>query len=605
MLHLRADLAEILTREAALGAQSWNPEARTFEVIVSSGADVERRDQRGAYFERIDVNQDWSGLKGAPVLNAHQRDDIRDILGSVIAARVDAGRVLATIRMSTSAEGEAAVLAAREGHLRGVSFGYRVDSTRETTEAGRRVVVVTKLTPMELSLVPIAADPRAVIRSSQMEPQQTTQVTTTASPPALADRAAINAQIRSIARLAGLPQSFVDRQIDLGASEAETQSVAFEAMRVRSAHAENIRTVSASIGGFDSNDPEWRRNVIGEAIFCRMTGSAPSDAARPYVGLSLVEIARDCLRARGMPALGTPAMIVERAFFETTSDLPFIMQDAINKSMRQAYMIAPSGLKQVARQTTSRDFRLKHRIQLSFAPALLPINEHGEFHSGGMQDTEETYKLGTYGRTLGFSRQSYVNDELGALNDLTRRMGVSAAAFEAQFLTNLVAANAAMKDGNNVFSTAHNNLAGTGTVISSDSLSAARFAMRQQNELAGFLINVVPRWLLVPAALETLAEKTLTQIRAIQTADVNIWSSLLGVVCEPRLTDAEAWYLVADPAQIEGLEFAYLDGEQGPQIFSEIGFDIDGLRFKIRLDFGGAFVEFRGWQKNPGATATT
>ncbi len=238
---------------------------------------------------------------------------------------------------------------------------------------------------------------------------------------------------------------------------------------------------------------------------------------------------------------------------------------------------------------------------MSFAPALLAINEHGEFQAGGMSDTEETYKLGTYGRTLGFSRQAYVNDELGALNDLTRRMGLAAAAFEAQFLTNLVTANANMKDGVPVFNAAHGNLATTGTVISSTNLSTARLAMRSQTEMSGVLINVVPRWLVVPAALETLAEQTVTAIRAVQVENVNIWSSLLGVVVEPRLTDAKKWYLVADPAQIEGLEYAYLDGEQGPQIFSEIGFDIDGLRFKIRLDFGGAFVEPRGWYCNPGA----
>ena len=598
MLHLRAETAEILTREAALGAQSWNPEARTFEVVVSSGAGVERRDGRGPYIEQIDVNQDWSALRGAPVLNSHQRDDIRNILGSVTAVRVAGGEVVATVRMSTSPEGEMAVLAAREGHLRGVSFGYRIDETKESTVGGKRVVTVTRLTPVELSLTAIGADPKAVIRSPQMD-QQTTQTTT--DPPALSDRAAVNAQIRSIARLAGLPQSFIDQQIDLGASEAETQSAAFEALRMRSALSSTIQTVTAGISGHDANDPEWRRNTISDAIVSRMTGNPPSDAARPYVGLSLVEIARDCLRNRGLSATGAPSMIVERAFFETTSDLPYIMQDAINKSMRQAYMIAPSGLKQVARQTTSRDFRLKHRIQMSFAPALLAINEHGEFQAGGMSDTEETYRLSTFGRTLGFSRQAYVNDELGALNDLTRRMGLAAAAFEAAFLTNLVTANANMKDGNAVFSTAHGNLAGTGTVISSTNLSTARLAMRSQTEMSGVLINVVPRWIVVPAALETLAEQTVTAIRAVQVENVNIWSSLLGVVVEPRLTDAKKWYLVADPAQIEGLEYAYLDGEQGPQIFSEIGFDIDGLRFKIRLDFGGAFVEPRGWYCNPGA----
>ena len=168
-----------------------------------------------------------------------------------------------------------AVLAAREGHLRGVSFGYRIDETKESTVGGKRIVTVTRLTPVELSLTAIGADPKAVIRSPQMEPQQTTQTTqiTTTDPPALSDRAAANVEIRSIARLSGLPQTWINSQIDANATAEQARAAAFEAMRVRSAHAENIRTVSASIGGFDSNDPEWRRATIGEAIFCRMTGS--------------------------------------------------------------------------------------------------------------------------------------------------------------------------------------------------------------------------------------------------------------------------------------------------------------------------------------------
>lgn len=284
----------------------------------------------------------------------------------------------------------------------------------------------------------------------------------------------------------------------------------------------------------------------------------------------------------------------------TTSDLPAIMADSVNRTMRQAYTAAPSGLKRVARQTTARDFRTKHRIQMSAAPALQPVNQDGEFHSGAMADQEETYKLGTYGRIIGFTRQAYVNDDLGALNDVTRCMGEAAANFEAQFLTDLLASNPTMTDTYAVFHANHGNLAGTGAVISQDSLSAARLAMRKQTEMSGTPITATPKYLVVPAALEILAERQITQIQAVQLDNVSTFA-FLSLVVEPRLTSATAWYLVADTASIEGLEYAHLEGEVGPQVFSEIGFDVDGLRFKIRLDFGGAFVEPRGWYKNAGA----
>jgi Caudovirus prohead serine protease len=468
--------ANVFTRDISLNPSSWNAEQRTFSVVVTSGADVPRVDARGPYLERPSMDQNWRALVGSPVLNAHNRTDIKNILGSVIDVAVHGREVRATIRMSKSAEGEAAVQAALEGHLRGISFGYRIDATKESIESGQRVVTITKLTPVEISLVPIPADPLAVIRGA-----------TGNNEPVITDRAGINAEIRQIARTAQLPQSWIDSQIDGSSTVEATRAAAFAHLQLRSAAAESIRVASTGIGGHDATDPEWRVRTIGEALYCRMSGTAPSEAARPFAGLSLVEIARDTLRLRGLSTTGSPATIMERALL-TTSDLPAIMADSVNRTMRQAYTAAPSGLKRVARQSTARDFRAKFRIQMSSAPTLLPVNEHGEFQSGSIADQEETYKLATFGRIIGFSRQAYVNDDLGALNDITRRMGVAAAQFENQFLVDLFLSTANMSDGHPVFHADHGNLAGAGAVISETSLTAGRLAMRQQMEPGGQLI---------------------------------------------------------------------------------------------------------------------
>jgi hypothetical protein len=143
MLHNRfftrdAADANVFTRDISLSPQSWNAEARTFSVVVSSGADVERRDHKGAYIERPSIDQNWRALVGSPILNAHQRTDIKNILGSVIDVAVVGKEVHATIRMSKSPEGEAAVQAALEGHLRGGKGGdiCRADSHENGGGAG-------------------------------------------------------------------------------------------------------------------------------------------------------------------------------------------------------------------------------------------------------------------------------------------------------------------------------------------------------------------------------------------------------------------------------------------------------------------------------------
>jgi hypothetical protein len=65
-----------------------------------------------------------------------------------------------------------------------------------------------------------------------------------------------------------------------------------------------------------------------------MSGTAPSDAARPYAELTLVEIAKGCLRARGLSTMGNPAQVMERSLI-SMSDLPALISDAINRTLRQ------------------------------------------------------------------------------------------------------------------------------------------------------------------------------------------------------------------------------------------------------------------------------
>ena len=62
-----------------------------------------------------------------------------------------------------------------------------------------------------------------------------------------------------------------------------------------------------------------------------------------------------------------------------------------------------------------------------------------------------------------------------------------------------------------------------------------------------------------------------------------------------------AWYLAASPNQIDTIEYAYLEGQQGAYIETRNGFDVDGVEIKCRLDFGAKAIDWRGLYKNPGA----
>lgn len=73
------------------------------------------------------------------------------------------------------------------------------------------------------------------------------------------------------------------------------------------------------------------------------------------------------------------------------------------------------------------------------------------------------------------------------------------------------------------------------------------------------------------------------------------------MIVDNGLADANRWYICANPTTTEGLTYSYLDGSDGPTVEERLGWEIDGMEWKVRLDFGAAFIDYRGWYANDGA----
>jgi phage head maturation protease len=600
------DTTELLTRRANLAPASADRDARTVEVIWSTGAPVRRRDMAGQYIERLSLAPeavDLTRLQGASVLDAHRQSAVRDVLGNVQSAAVDGQRGTAVIRFSARPEVEPLWQDVLSGILRHVSVGYSVEDWSETTENGARVLTAVRWTPHEISLVPTPADPGAHIRMENNMPDDIRS--TVANDNGANTRATINTEIRSIAHIAGLDQAWIDGQIDAAADADTARHAAFDALASRSAPTIRTEQVRVEIGE-SQDDPSLRSRQMGEALYARINPRHElSEPARRYAYATPVDMAKELLALRGESTMAlSPATLVTRAL-HSTSDFPIILGNTVGRVLRDAYQAAPSGIRRLGRQTSARDFRSVNKIMLGEAPLLEKLNEHGEIKAGTMAEAREAYKIETWAKKIGITRQVLVNDDLGAFSDLARRMGQGAAETEARILVTLLEANSGngptLSDTKALFHVDHGNKAGTGAVISDATLSAARLALRTQKGIDGRIIRVTPKNLLVPPALETLAEKWLATIAPATAADVNPFSGAMSLVVEPRLSSATRWYVTADPGEIDGLEFAYLSGNEGPQVESRSGWDVDGVEIRVILDFGAGFIDHRGWFQNAGA----
>ena len=584
-------------RSAPFAPSTWNAEARTVEAVISTGADVQRRDARGPYTERLDLSGvDPASLVGLPVQVNHETTT-KATVGVIAAARREGAALVATIRFSAADDARDAVIKVAEGVLRGVSIGYAPQNIRETTEAGRRIRTAAPAI-REVSLTPIPADAASLIRSN---PEMTTHTAAaeTVAPP-IETRAIVNAQIRSIGEIAGLPTTWADTQIDAEADVTAARAAAFDAMQTRSPTSIRTATVGAS-----NDDPAVIHERQVEALAARMTGATPSEAARPYIGWGIHDHARDALTRSGVSGvamLGREELLTRA--MHTTSDLPSLFTGAGQRVLEPAYQAAQSPLKQLGRKRTADDFRGISLIKVGEFSPLQKVTESGEIKALTVGEAAEGYSLETLAGIFNLSRKAVINDDLSAFARWGEMMGQAAAQAEADQLVALLlqstGAGPVMNDGVRLFHADHGNLAGTPSALSIVSLSAARLAMRMQKGLDGKTpVAIAPKFLLVAPDLETTAEQILAELNAATVSEQNPFAGKLTLLVDPRLT-AKSWYVFADPAINTVLEYAYLSSAQGPQLASRDGWDVLGREFRVILDFGAGAVDHRGAYRNAG-----
>ena len=635
-------------------------ETRTIEVLWSTGAAVRRRDPwSGRVYEELlsldPAHVDLSRLNGgAPLLNAHDAFDLEDVIGVVERAWIArengtyVGR--ATVRFSDRADVEPIWQDVRGGIIRNVSVGYAVRAYEIREEEGTVPVwTAVDWQPLELSAVPIGADGAAGFRSQvpptvcrllrQASPSHSTEKDTPMSdvtpaaaepernepqadvPVAPAEAAVpqepsirpeqILTQERS--RIAGIyeaarklhvDQSVADDLVKRGTSLAEARGFLIDAAAAKDAAIETRPHIRAG----DLDATETRRSAVEAALLHRFEPGKfrLNDAAREWRGLSLIEMARSFLEAEGIRVKGLGRDEIATRALHTGSDFPQILAGVTNRTLRDAYEAAPRTYQAIARRATVADFKSVQRLQLGEAPQLEKVNEAGEFKRGSIGEAKETYRVETYGKVVGITRQVLINDDLDAFTRVPSLFGTAAATLGSDVVWSIFTANLVMADGKTLFHAGHSNLAGTGTALDVANLAKARTAMSKQTGLDGkTVLNIRPTFLVVPTSLELAAEQLLAQnIVPTRAGDVvpATMRSLM-VVSEPRLDPASGavpWYLVASPTAIDTIEYAFLEGQDGVFIETRMGFDVDGVEIKARLDFGAKAIDWRGLYKNPG-----
>jgi len=647
VVRLAADIAPLSVSE----------DLRTVEMQFYTGATVERYDYSTGekYFLRLGLDKgqcDIAKIDGGPLLDSHMDYSVRNVLGSISNPRIENGVAMATAHFSDDDESAVTFAKVKNGTLRKVSVGAVILHLSKESEAdGVATYVADKWYPREVSIVPIPADPNAGFLSDQLqiatlmdqpaaeqlratahkekpmdesmkpagaEPQIDTAALAAAQSAGVALERERVSGISAAVRAARLGEDFAQNLINNGVNLNESRAKIIEELAKRS-DATAIETQHTGRVDFGTDARDKMRASLQNAIEYRagVTGAKLTDGGREFAGMTLMEMGREVLTRNGTKFAGADrmelaamalGMRVERFSgpgYGGTSDFPYVLANVMNKSLRAAYEAYPQTWRPISRGTTNTDFKTKYVNQLSESPTPVVVPASGEFKYVSLSDKRESYALSTYGNIIALNRQAIINDDMSAFNRIPSLQGRACAQMESDIVWALITSNPTMgADSVALFNSAHGNYTSSGTVISQTSLGVMRALMRVQKGIKAVeFINVEPRIIAVPAALETKAlQETSNQYTPQQGSNINTFRNL-SVIVEPRLdaASATAWYAFADPGQIDIIEFAYLAGQEGIYTEMRVGFDVDGVEMKVREDFGAQILDWRGCYKNVGA----
>jgi hypothetical protein len=645
------------SRAAQFVPDTFNADDYTIDVVAATDSPVLQMGWDGPYNEILSMNDGEVRLarlnNGANVLDNHNRyGSVTDsVLGVVKKAWLDGGNLRATLQLSKRPELASFVADVQAGIQRNISINYRVYQV-ELTTGGEKMdeYRCTDWEPFEISFVSVPADYLSTVRSAtdtnnsfnevliisnktRNMPEQkegaTPEVKTPAAPSAGAtdnNASTVNVEnerkaaaklerdrsagILTACRAAGFDQAYAETLInDENLSLDQARAAVIDKMAASQSPAPR----SATTAHVTDDEQVKERSAVEYALLHR---AAPADyklsqpnnvastLAENFRGVSVLDAARILLNQRGI----TVNTYGKQELFQrsmSTSDFPNLLSNIANKFLRADYQSAQQTFKALAVQQNLPDFKSTNGIQFGGDVVFEEVKEGGEFKYGSLIETKDSWKLSTYGKLLKFTRQMFINDDLGAFVRIAKRIASGAANNESNVFWAIVSANAALGvDSVALFNSAHGNLAGSGAVISTTTMAAARAAMRKQKGLKNEYIQVTPKYIVVGPDQEMAADQLLTNITPNQTGQVNPFpgTGLMKIV-EPRLNEssATAWYVWADPSTVEGFTYGYLDGNEGLFTETRYGFEVDGIEMKCRQDFAAKSWDYRGVYKNPGA----
>ena len=308
------------------------------------------------------------------------------------------------------------------------------------------------------------------------------------------------------------------------------------------------------------------------------------------------------------------------------SDFPLLFGDLIDRQMIGTYREYPVSWAGYVRTGTVRDFRtVKRRYVDGGDSGTTKVDELTEYPETAMTEGEYALSIAKYGMRIGFSFETFVNDDMDALRDAPNRLARGARRTEDRFVTDLFVGPSGPDAA--LYTAPNGNIVTGNPALSLTGLQTAMTSLSSAKDAAGNPIFLDMVTLVVPPALEITARNILnaTELRisgvaagiseGVQATVSNWMRNRLALSVNPYIpilaTSANgntSWFLfAADSNPRTALEVARLRGYETPQLFQKApnalrmgggpadpmdgSYEIDAVEWKVRHFLGGAIQD--------------
>lgn len=559
--------------------------------------------------ENVDLQRFQNGVM--PCLFNHNRDVV---IGNVRSIDFVDGKVKATVAIDADEESEKYYKKILSGSLKGVSVGYRRINTvllpKGKEYNGRsyekNMYITDKWQPYEVSIVSCPADPDCGVGrdltiegDKEMDKENIIDVEK-------ATAEAVKAERERTLDIHELCKKFnVSDEKERGYIENDKITVNDVRKDILDEMAKKQVATDINIG---EDDKEKFEKKAVDSMLLRygvIDETEAVDGAEQYRGLAAHEIMKECMFNAGMSEKeirrkgkveAVESMLGERAM--GSEQFLSVIDGFANKVLLKGYTEQKSLFRNFVSKGFNPDFKPvnKYIIGLDGEPVLMPA-ESGEFKYQDMSDATVATGIQTYGKAIYFTREIFINDDIGTV---ARAIQKQAAGFERlhdrMFFEILTKSKT-------LFSAANKNVVTTNKDISIKAYDEMYTLMAKQmdSEEKGY-VGVFPKFLLAGLG-NRLEHATLLNSTAQPGQNnpgvVNVMQNVMQLFVSPYIEGKE-YYAIADPSEMEGIEYTTLNGIDRPQGRKVLATNHLGIKYQFWQDFGFTVLNHRAFVKNAG-----